>query len=56
MVEAPFATTRVHLTTANQNLQLPFIETEDDAVDRQPDFRMFTIERGHILLVMDYQK
>ena len=31
-VEAPFATTGIHLSTANQDLQFPFIETEDDAV------------------------
>ena len=49
-VEAPFATTRVHLTTTDEDLQLPFVETEDDTVDRQPDFGMFSIERSHFFL------
>ena len=48
-VEAPFATTWVHLTTTYQNLQLSFVEAKDDTVYRQPDFRMFTIKSGHFI-------
>jgi hypothetical protein len=32
-VETPFATTRVHLTPAYQNLQLTLVESEDNTVN-----------------------
>ena len=42
-IEAPLATSGIHLASADEHLQLLLIETEDDDVDRHPDFRMFNI-------------
>ena len=49
-IEAPFATTRIHIALADEYLQLVVVEAEDNAVNGQQHFLEFRIIRCHCCL------